>query len=230
MKAPRNPRLLPAILLFVGMISMDLSTCMAQSPWTPIKDMPTAKEGHSACFLDDKLYVMGGVDYYDPNEGDFVFRELHVYDPILDDWTEKAEMPNRRYNFSSCAYDGKILAIGGSTDIYWTPVSAIDAYDPASDTWNHITDIPKPGVWQVAVLLEDKIYVIGGSATEPEFPYTDSSVQIYNLLTDTWSMGADILTPRAGHSAVVLNGKIYALGGAARQINGVSRNRCGGRI
>ena len=115
--------------------------------------------------------------------------------------------------FSSCAYDGKILAIGGGTDIYWTPVSAIDAYDPASDTWNHITDIPKPGVWQAAVLLEDRIYVIGGAATEPEFPYTDSTLQIYDLLTDTWSMGADILTPRAGHSAVVLNGKIYALGG-----------------
>jgi len=211
MKAPRIPPLLLAILLFVGMISMDLSICMAQSPWTQIADMPVAKNGHEASFLNGKLYVMGGIDHYSTERGDVALFDLDVYDPILDSWSEKADMLAPRFLFSSCAYNGKILAIGGSRDLYWTPVAAIDAYDPLSDTWTTITNIPKPGVWQAAVLLNDKIYVFGGAATEQEPPY--AKVQIYDLLADTWSEGEEMLTPRIGHSAATLNGKIYVLGG-----------------
>jgi len=56
-----------------------------------------------------------------------------------------------------------------------------------------------------------KLYVIGG------FDSTGAVlnlVQVYDVATDAWSLGANMPTPRANIHASVLNGKIYVLSGS----------------
>jgi len=200
------------IIVLVGVIFMNLTICFAQSPWTQKADMLYRAFDHSSCIFEGKLYVMGGLDGYHPTNRNYALDSVSVYDPEQDSWSLRANMPNNRCSFSSCVYNGKILAMGGSKSIYYTPVTAIDIYDPVSDTWSHLTDIPLAGNWQPAALLDDKIYVFSGAPnTDSDFPY--DNVQIYNLLTDTWSEGAKMPTPRYDGSAIALNDKIYVIGG-----------------
>ena len=147
------------IIVLVGVIFMNLTICFAQSPWTQKADMLYRAFDHSSCIFEGKLYVMGGLDGYHPTNRNYALDSVSVYDPEQDSWSLRANMPNNRCSFSSCVYNGKILAMGGSKSIYYTPVTAIDIYDPVSDTWSHLTDIPLAGNWQPAALLDDKIYV-----------------------------------------------------------------------
>ena len=48
-----------------------------------------------------------------------------------------------------------------------------------------------------------------------------SNMEIYNILTDEWSLGAIIPTPRSGIGVSELNGKIYIFGG---EIPGIFSN------
>jgi len=218
MKAPRNPRLLPAILLFVGVISMDLSTCIAQSPWTQKADRPYSAFAPSACIFEGKLYVMGGLDSYSPDETNDALDSVSVYDLEQDSWSLRANMPSNNNFFSSFVYNGKILTIGGMRSVYYTPVSAIEFYDPVSDTWSHLTDIPLAGVLQASTILDDKLYVFGGAKSDYDSPY--DKVQIYDLISGVWTEGAEMPTPRSESSAITVNDKIYVIGGQQGKTTG----------
>jgi hypothetical protein len=71
------------------------------------------------------------------------------------------------------------------------------------------------GTSQMAsVVLDDKIVVIGGWLISTQSPYT--TVQIYDPQTDIWTTEADTPFLRAGFSAEVVRGRIFAIGGTNR--------------
>jgi len=58
-----------------------------------------------------------------------------------------------------------------------------------------------------------KIYSIGGFASSG-----GTSNRIYDIPTNTWSLGAPMPMPKAGHATAYWNGKIYAVGGFGNQL------------
>jgi len=122
-------------------------------------------------------------------------------------WTQKADMPTPRWNFTTCEVDGKIYAIGGSSSentVSPTP-SAVEEYDTATDTWMKKADIP---IWMGAnhaSVVNGKIYTVGGGS--------GSMVYMYDPVTDTWIRKADMPTSRGFVATSTVNGKIYAIGG-----------------
>ena len=67
-----------------------------------------------------------------------------------------------------------------------------------------------------ASVVDRVIYVMGGTLNvfDPTLA-TIGAVEAYNPLTDTWTKKADMPNPRWGMSTSVVNGKIYAIGGAS---------------
>ena len=126
-------------------------------------------------------------------------------------WTRKADIPGRRFVFSSGVVDGKIYAIGGDPGS-GTALSSVEAYDPLTDTWAKKTDIPTSRAGAGSSVVDGQIYVIGGGSSKSG-QFTPI-VQVYDVLTDTWSIKADMPTARGWFSASEVNGKIYAIGGA----------------
>jgi N-acetylneuraminic acid mutarotase len=126
-------------------------------------------------------------------------------------WTRKANIPSRRYVFSSGVVDGKIYAIGGDPGS-GTALSSVEAYDPLTDTWAKKTDIPMARGGAGSSVVDGRIYVIGGGSSKSG--QLTPIVQVYDVLTDTWSIKADMPTARGWFSASEVNGKIYAIGGA----------------
>ena len=145
-------------------------------------------------------------------------------------WTQKADMPTARSDFSTCVVDGKIFVIGGSLRLEWDEygdmsISTVEMYDPETDTWEGKAKMPTVRSGVSVSVVDGKIYAIGGSELKKVGVKIDQvtrgfkleskelpTVEMYDPTTDTWTQKADMPTPRKTKTCVV-DGKIYAIGG-----------------
>ncbi|MGB9595195.1 MAG: Kelch repeat-containing protein [Candidatus Poribacteria bacterium] len=180
--------------------------------WTKKADMPTPRGMLSVCALNEKLYAIGGVS---PG----TTSATEEYDPKTDKWTKKADIPTPRSFLSACAVNGKIYAIGGINESLKT-LPTVEEYDPITNKWTKKANMLTPRAFFSAVAFNNKIYCFGGLAKagpmangrNKEEIYL-SSVEEYDPITDKWTKKADMPTGRAGLSASVVDGFIYAMGG-----------------
>jgi len=132
-------------------------------------------------------------------------------------WTTKADMPTGRWELSTCVVDGKIYAIGGAGPVYQA-LRTVEEYDPATDTWTTKSEMPTARQGLSTSVVNGKIYAIGGGAASSS-AYTTvknfSTVEEYDPATDRWTTKSDIPTARGCHSANVLDGRIYVIGGSS---------------
>jgi uncharacterized repeat protein (TIGR01451 family) len=77
--------------------------------------------------------------------------------------------------------------------------------------WGDLADLPpnaRPTRYTTSVYWDGKIYKLGGNDPSAQ-PFLD----IYDIATDTWSTGADMLTARYYLDCEAINAKIYCAGG-----------------
>ena len=131
-------------------------------------------------------------------------------------WTKRADMPTARYELSTCVVDGKIYVIGGAGPVYQA-LGTVEVYDPVTDTWKEKSEMPTARQGLSTSAVNGKIYAVGGaecissSCSQVE---TFSTVEEYDPATDTWTTKSPIPTERGWHSASVVDGKIYIIGGS----------------
>jgi N-acetylneuraminic acid mutarotase len=133
-------------------------------------------------------------------------------------WTTEAPRLGPAQEGLGAATVGKIVfAIGGNA--FGGGSCRNDAYDPTTNSWTSRTPTPTcivepAGVVSVAGLVYLISGICRGFTTVPCVSDTETSaLQIYNPTTDTWSIGAPILTPRSRAGVAVYNGKIFVIGG-----------------
>ena len=200
----------------------------ALDTYCEVSSMATRRHtrGHGAAALGGKLYVMGGFD--DLGFDDEVpLAQAEVYDPKADDWQLLPSMLMPRRSFAAAAVAGKVYAIGGAgvviNELGFNSLSdAVEAYDPISDAWTQVASLPMPRGEHTATVIDGKIYVLGGSVRadpddddEKDGWAGTSDMVVYDPATDSWQQWKVAHWPsgKYGHSAAVLNGKIYVTGG-----------------
>lgn len=86
----------------------------------------------------------------------------------------------------------------------------------ADQDWELKTQLPTERVIFATAVVGSKIYLIGGTLYENKAvrsPYGISTVEVYDTQTNTWQRVADMLTPRHGAKAAVVNDTIFVFGG-----------------
>lgn len=181
--------------------------------WTKKADMPTARQDMSSAVVDRKVYVFGGSAV----RSGPVLSVVEEYNPATDTWTKKANMPTARAASSSVAVKGRIYVIGGTTnDIEFTGLPTVEEYDPVTDKWTTKADMPTPRSAFSAGVVNGKLYAIGGCLRfQGGVTVPTAAVEEYNPETNTWTKKADMPTPRLYHSASVVEGKVYVIGGTS---------------
>jgi len=112
------------------------------------------------------------------------------------------------------AVDGKIYAIGGTTELGYEPSSVVgtnECYDPGSDMWTTLEPMPTPRTNFAIATYEGKIYCIGGYTAEQVPPYSPISViEVYDIATNSWSTKTSMPVEGAMYACVV-NGNFFVM-------------------
>jgi N-acetylneuraminic acid mutarotase len=151
---------------------------------------------------------------------------LAAYDPVADEWSERAAIPLQGREAASVTWTGSELIVWGG--LYLDISSALPlgdgaAYDPQTDTWRVLPPAPIVGRHHHgAVWTGDELVIWGGWSGA--VPFSDGAA--YNPETDSWRrmaaspLGASAPTATiwTGHDVLVVGGdgvRVF-VGGTAR--------------
>jgi len=129
-------------------------------------------------------------------------------------WTARAPMPTARWLHSTSVVDGKIYAIGGGSQYGSGALRTVEEYDPVTDTWTTKSVMPTARQAISTSVVDREIYAIGGVAFSTGTTEINSTVEEYNPATNKWTTKSGMPTARGFHSASVVEGRIYVIGGS----------------
>ena len=137
-------------------------------------------------------------------------------------WRITGSLQTARYDHTATRLaDGRVLVVGGNylTDSGQTlyPSNA-ELYDPANNVWTAAGTLATARIGHTTTLLPNgKVLVVGGiGKTNVETGYSGlvTSIELYDPLTNTWTIGPGLVTSRSRHTAMLLpNGKVLVAGG-----------------
>lgn len=145
---------------------------------------------------------------------------MAVESSVANSWVQKTELPTSRSGVATAVVDSKIYIIGGKTYSNksgpgMSALSTVEVYDTRTNTWHKATDMPTPRIAARAAVFSGEIYVLGGyNEIKVRGERYKKIVEVYNPRTDTWTRKRDMPSLRSGFGVAVVNGKIYAIGGA----------------
>ncbi|HCL56078.1 MAG TPA: hypothetical protein DHW82_03600 [Spirochaetia bacterium] len=94
-------------------------------------------------------------------------------------------------------------------------ISGVDLFDPQTGTWyEDATALPTPRMLSGVTIADQKIYVIGGIDSSG---YPCRLVEVFDLVSFTWSQGASYPFNIQGLRSVTINGRIFCAGGSTRK-------------
>ncbi|WP_164849873.1 Kelch repeat-containing protein [Mucilaginibacter limnophilus] len=135
-------------------------------------------------------------------------------------WTKKADEISKRAESNNILYKNKLYVFGGFGD---NPIieKTNEVYDIATNKWSTIASFPagKEITHQGVVLVDDNVWLIGGRSVDAHGP-ASSQVIIYNITSNTWSNGPELINPATG--------KVFPIGAAGYALLGRTIHVFGG--
>lgn len=152
-----------------------------------------------------KIYLVGGLNHPNPSTA------VLAYDPATDAWQVKAPLLSPRYAPAAVALNGKVFAIGGTTNGSGSGISAtMEEYDPISDSWTNRPSMNQIRYACAATTFNGKIYVFGGQTTGD---VALESVEEFDPVSNSWSFKTAMPIARVSFGVIALGSKIYVFGG-----------------
>ena len=178
-------------LLATALFAATLSAHAQILAWQEVAPMNVSRSEMRAVVIGGKIYVAGGF-----NAAGQQLSSVEAYDTASNTWTLRAPAPRGMDHHMMAAHGGKL---------YVLKYDSIYIYDPAANAWSS-----RGGAGMLArddgtaVTFGEHIYVIGGGPLP---------IQRYAPGTGQWETRASLQTSRGHVNAVVLDGKIWVLGG-----------------
>jgi hypothetical protein len=184
--------------------------------WKSAASAPQPRFEEAAAVVAGKIYAFGG--FSDPQF--HVNRSYVSYDPAANKWTTLGTMPAgmAETHLGITADDRYIYFVGGfggDLDTSKQPTQWISdsvwRYDTTNNTWQLIAKLPQARGAGGAKLVGRKLHYFGGNPTDRVTNVGEHYV--YDLDSGAWSTAASMPDPKDHFSTVLLNDKIYAIGG-----------------
>lgn len=126
-------------------------------------------------------------------------------------WRARAPLPTPRAGLRAVALGGKIYVLGGvpgKPSLTAPQLDLVEIYEPAANSWTGHAAMPILRGTGGAAVVGAKVYVIDGA---------DGAVHEFDPKTMRWTAkSARMPTVRTIFATAVANGKIYTMGGLAR--------------
>jgi len=181
--------------------------------WAVRASLPTPRAGLSVAVVDGILYAIGGVEIGFNNTN---FNVVEAYDPNSNVWVTRTPMPTARCCMAVGVISGFIYVAGGTRSIGHggteTP-GALEVYNPRTDTWSTKASMPTGRGGVAGAVVDGLFYVAGGILAPLNTELIQSTVEVYNPNTDTWSAQDSMPTRRWSPGAGVVEDSFYVIGG-----------------
>lgn len=211
---------LSAVVLAAATLPAHAQPSAASAPtfaWTKAASAGVARQELYPEVLDGRIYVAGGL--LSPNTG--YSAHFEAYDPAQDRWTRLATLPEARHHIALASEGGLLYGVGGFSGGFpnWQAQSDVFVYDPGTDRWRSGVPLPSPRAEGVVAAAAGRIHVIGGRvrASEGARHFNDhvdtALVEAFDPRTGAWTRLADAPTARNSAASVVIDGRIYVVGG-----------------
>lgn len=132
-------------------------------------------------------------------------------------WVTAAPVPQGAEEVYGVAAGGKMYVFGGLAP-GWKAIGMTLEYDPATDRWTRKKDMPAYHHHVALAQIDGRIYMFGGFRLPEKGQATwlpvDNSWE-YDPVKDDWRALPPLPTPRGSANALVVNGRIHVIGGAA---------------
>jgi hypothetical protein len=196
---------------FVSLTSAEIYD-EATNTWTPTGSMNVGRgEFVNAVLYDGRVLVAGGA----ATDGTAI-ASAEIYDPVTGTWVLTGSMSTAREDPTAVRLrNGRVLVAGGDASEEDPRFRSAEIFDPHTGQWTPTGDMTtgRSEAEYAGVLLRDGRVLMPGGFTANETPV--ATADLYNPKTGTWSSAGSMSVPRAGHSAIVLNGNrgVLVMGG-----------------
>jgi N-acetylneuraminic acid mutarotase len=150
--------------------------------------MPAAIILFAACAIDGDIYVFGGFSEAFNNS---IQASVFKYSTEEDEWSILAPMPCACRYHSAQVLNGLVHIVGADSG------SAVLRFDPATDVWSTLARSSVSRVYGSSFILNGMLYTAGGERAP-------SSVERYDMASNTWTTVADMLEGRQYFAAVTV--------------------------
>ncbi|CAJ1085946.1 kelch-like protein 33 [Xyrichtys novacula] len=177
-----------------------------ENSWKRLADMQEVRSNFSLVVHEDHLYAIGGDRELNTNVD-----SVEMYDPDTDAWSFVQPLDQALSGHAVTVLDGSIFISGGFNCEYVCLVSMF-LYHPKRGT-TYLADMTQDRAQHCMEPLRGHLYVAGGVCNLRKF-YTDQlACEVYNPVSDSWTAFMPLPVPHVGAASVMLEGKIYILGG-----------------
>ncbi|TMI61279.1 MAG: hypothetical protein E6H07_19805 [Bacteroidetes bacterium] len=171
--------------------------------------MGTGRMDHSATTIENKIYFAGGTAGYWVSLN--VLNSIDIYDGVTDTWSTSVFQGDSRMAHASIAAGNKIFWAGGNKYAAlnggFILSDNVEIRDLSTGTSSYACISPR--TFFNAVQANDKLIFFTGNNNAA---ITNNRIDIYNLSTGTWSIGA--LPVNINSSTIIsVNNSVYVAGG-----------------
>jgi N-acetylneuraminic acid mutarotase len=169
-----------------------LADAQTGNTWEKKNDFTGSKRTRAASFvIGDFAYLCGGVD-----TSETVLKDLWQYDPLLDIWTQKADLvgPARR-DAVAFSIQGKGYVGTGMDSViatYGNVLSDFYAYDPVNNSWIQKANFPAYSgagtYFATGFSIDSKGYICGGKRGPNQY---SNELWEYKPSNDSWIQRSD---------------------------------------
>jgi N-acetylneuraminic acid mutarotase len=167
---------------------------------------PAARHECAAAVVHNQLFLLGG-------RGN---RPVNRFNFKTSKWDSVAALPRVINHFQAAVYKDEIFIAGAFTGNYphEQPIAEVYAFNTKTDTWRIETTIPEDRRRGGAscIVYKEKLYIIAG-ITDGHYDGHVSWVDVYDFKKKQWTQLQDVPHARDHFQVVVVNNKLYAVGG-----------------
>jgi len=191
--------------------------------WSDTGKLTATRLFHTATMLSDgKVLVAGGIG--SSAGGDELRTVAELYDPATGIWTVTGALGTPRIGHTSTMLaNGKVLVSGGNNASGSIVYDTAELYDPATGQWSATGSLKSHRNSHTATLLSNgRVLAVGGFNDDP-VNILESSCELFDPATETWTRTDDLSTPRANHTATLLDDdRVLVCGGRLEDSSGVA--------
>jgi hypothetical protein len=182
--------------------------------WTAAPSLSTARRLLSLVAVNGALYAMGGELTHLLSNGVPVltpYATVESYTAGGAAWTQSAPLSAARYWMACASVNNTIYAFGGSGSRDY--VTSVDSLATPGDAWGATGQLTAPRFDASACEVGGTVYVVGGQTSSGGLIVGTSEIDAWDPVTGSLTTRQHMKMPRFDHQTVVLNGKIYIIGG-----------------